>query len=112
MKREFLVKLNREFESNLLRQPVFAFRSHGGVLPENSILPPITRTTRAVWSSNYFSYDALPATILLKTSPLQRRPPSIRGNLNSSCRAVSLLRIVRRKVPTPYGLIAGIAKNG
>jgi hypothetical protein len=34
MKREFLVKLNREFESNLLRQPVLRFGSLGGVLLE------------------------------------------------------------------------------
>jgi hypothetical protein len=32
MKREFLVKLNREFESNLLRQPVLRFLSLSGVL--------------------------------------------------------------------------------
>jgi len=34
MKREFLVKLNREFESNLLRRPVSLFLSLGAVLLE------------------------------------------------------------------------------
>jgi hypothetical protein len=43
---EFLVKLNREFESNPLRQPVSPFLSLGGVLPKNSILPPKTREYR------------------------------------------------------------------
>ena len=45
MKREFLVKLNREFESNPLRQPVLHFLCLG-VLPEISIL-------RLVLSSNW-----------------------------------------------------------
>jgi hypothetical protein len=39
-------KRNHEFESNLLRQPVSPFLSLGGVLPENSILPPKTREYR------------------------------------------------------------------
>ena len=46
MKREFLVKLNREFESNPLRQPVSLFFSLGDVSSENSILPPRTREYR------------------------------------------------------------------
>jgi hypothetical protein len=36
MKREFVVKLNREFESNPLRQPVSPFLFRGGVLSKNS----------------------------------------------------------------------------
>ena len=46
MNPEFLVKLNREFESNPLRQPVSPFLSLGGVLSENSILRPKTNPTQ------------------------------------------------------------------
>ena len=46
MKREFLVKLNREFESNLLHQPVSPFLSLGGVVLGKAILPPKTRQYR------------------------------------------------------------------
>jgi hypothetical protein len=41
-----LGKRNREFESNLLRQPVWPFLSLGGVLLEKSILPPKMREYR------------------------------------------------------------------
>jgi hypothetical protein len=41
-----LGKRNREFESNLLRQPVSLFLSLAGVLLEKSILPPKTHEYR------------------------------------------------------------------
>jgi hypothetical protein len=44
MKREFLVKLNHEFESNLLRHSVSLFLSLGAVAAENSILRPPVAT--------------------------------------------------------------------
>jgi hypothetical protein len=46
MKREFPVKLNHEFEANLLRQPAWLFLSPGVVLLEKSILPPKRREFR------------------------------------------------------------------